>query len=167
MVEPKNNLSQKELLDEAWNENLKYSGKLIRMTKSRQDHIRTQLIHLLEKKKPTKFEIDLAQIWLKAYDKTQKFTKKALADSVKRLDYLTVLYKQEAEASKIRMAKKTAAEKKAPTYNISFRVLTEVSKDEARLMGEKGKSTRTITVGGIKYSQVGKSYAFQTKINIS
>ena len=83
MVEPKEFFKPKQLLDEAWNETIKYSGKLIRMTKSRQDHIRTQLIHLLEKKKPTKFEIDLAQIWLKAYDKTQKFTKKTLADSVK------------------------------------------------------------------------------------
>ena len=112
MVEPKEFFKPKQLLDEAWDETIKYSGKLIRMTKSRQDHIRTQLIHLLEKKKPTKFEIDLAQIWLKAYDKTQKFTKKALADSVKRLDYLTVLYKQEAEASKIRMAKNLQLKRK-------------------------------------------------------
>ena len=164
MVEPKEFFKPKQLLDEAWDEIIKYHSSLIYMSSARRDYIRNQLIRLFEKKKPTKIDIDLIQLYMKEYDKNQKFNKKTLASGVKRLDYLTTLYKQETEASKRRMAEKAAAvKKKAPTYNISFRILTGVSKDEAKLKREKGKSTRSITVDGIKYSQVGKSYEFKTK----
>merc|ERR1712023_428983 len=58
------------------------------------------------------------------------------------------------------MAEKAAAKKKAPTYNVSFRILTE---NPTNLFQQQGKSTRSITVGSTKYMQVGKSYSFKTK----
>ena len=45
---------------------------------------------------------------------------------------------------------------------MNFRVLT-IDTKESKLLKEKGKSTRSITVNGVRYSQVGKNYAFQTK----
>ena len=160
MVEPKKFLKPKQHLDEAWDETIKYHSSLIYMSSARRDYIRNQLIRLFEKKKPTKFEIDLIQLYMKEYDKNQKFNKKTLASGVKRLDYLTTLYKQETEASKRRMENKTPAKKKTPTYNVSFRILTE---NPTNLFQQQGKSTRSITVGGTKYMQVGKAYSFKTK----
>ena len=79
MIKPKEFLKPKQLLDEAWNENLKYHISLLEMSNARRDYIRNQLIHYLEKKKPTKLDIDLAQIYMNVYDKTQKFTKKSFS----------------------------------------------------------------------------------------
>ena len=68
--------------------------------------------------------------------KLKNSQKKALASGVKKLDYLTTLYKQETEASKRRMAEKAGAKKKAPTYNVNFRVLT-IDTEESQLSKEK------------------------------
>ena len=76
MVEPKEIIKPKQLLDEAWDETIKYHSSLIYMSSARRDYIRNQLIRLFEKKKPTKIDIDLIQLYMKEYDKNQKFNKK-------------------------------------------------------------------------------------------
>ena len=115
MVETKNEIKLK--CEVCW-DYLNYQGSLIDMESSRQDIIRKRLITLLEK--PTKLsplEIDLASFYMQEYDKATKISKKAIANSKKKLEYLSKLYKQGTEAIKKNAAKKGRRKNKTKKFS--------------------------------------------------